>query len=309
MKRIILLIFLSTLLYSCKTYKIQEKWVFIESKYDAKKFYSYIERSDLEDQDKSTIKRVVDNLINTDNVEIYKNEDVSVNRKYIQINDSIKLEYFEFQPKIYSKSGLFFIGNGSNVLSTYKELEKLAIETKSKIYVLNYRGYGKSEGTPSFKTVFEDNNSFLKFIESTNENIDFVIGYSLGSISATYLAVDNAINNLILLAPLSNADEMLSYIKTQQMKGLKSVAKPLIKITAEDYLLKLSNTEKISSYHGRLIVSHAIDDKALPFKMGKGLFDACPSLQKELIKIEKGGHGAPFKDSYWKQIISDLNNI
>lgn len=309
MNRIILVIILSIPLYSCKTFKVSEKWVFIESKYDAEKFNSYIGQSDLTNQDKSVMQKVVNNLIYTDNVEIYKDENMSFNRKYIQINDSIKLEYFEFQPKIYSKSGLFFIGNGSTVLGTYKELEKLAIETNSKIYVLNYRGYGKSEGTPSFETVFEDNDSFLKTIKKTDENIDFVIGYSLGSISATYLAVDNAINNLILLAPFSNADEMLSYAKNKQMKGLKFIARPLIKITAGNHLLELSNTKKISSYYGYLIISHAVDDKSLPFKMGKGLFDNCPSQKKELIEIKKGGHGAPFEKTFWEKIISALNSI
>lgn len=305
MNRILLLMLLSALLCSCKTYKVQEKWTFVESKYDAEKFYSYIEQSNIENKDKSAMKKIVHDLVYTENVELDKNENISIYRKYIQINDSIKLEYIEFQPKVYSKTGLFFIGNGSSVLNTYEEIKKLSVETKSKIYVLNYRGYGKSEGTPSFKTVFDDNNSFLKFIKST-DNIDFVIGYSLGSISATYLAVDNAIGNLILLAPLSNAEEMLAYTKNKNMKGLKSVARPLIKITADNYLLELSNTEKISSYHGHLTIYHAVDDKSLPFEMGKGLFDACPSQQKELIKIEKGGHGAPFEAKYWEQIISDL---
>lgn len=293
------------LLCSCKTYKVQEKWTFIESKYDAEKFNSYIEQSEIKNEDKLVMKRVVNDLVNTDNIELEKNENITVNRKYIQINDSIRLEYIEFQPKIYSKSGLFFIGNGSSFLNTYKEIEKLSVETKSKIYVLNYRGYGKSEGTPSFRTVFDDNNSFFKFIKRT-DNIDFVIGYSLGSISATYLAIDNSIGNLILLAPFSNAEEMLAYTKNKQMKGLKSVARPLIKITADDYLLRLSNVEKITSYYGHLTISHAIDDKSLPFKMGKKLFDNCPSQQKELIKIEKGGHVAPFETRNWEYIISDL---
>lgn len=306
MNRIIFLILLSSSLSSCVTFNIAEKWVFIESGYKAEEYCSYIENSSLEDQNKLKMKRIVNDLIYTDNSEIDRDEDMLFSRKYIQVNDSIKLEYFEFQPKIYSKSGIFFLGNASNVLQTYKKLEKLAVETQSKIYVLNYRGYGKSQGTPSFKTVFEDNNTFLRFINETDKNFNFVIGYSLGSISATYLATDNSIDNLILLAPFSNTDEMISFTKKKQISGFKSIARPFIKLTAEDYLLNLSNNEKITSYYGHLIVSHAIDDNSLPFEMGKGLYGACPSAQKELIRIDQGGHEAPFEDTHWEQIISKL---
>lgn len=237
---------------------------------------------------------------------IDKKDDVSFNRNYIQINDSIKLEYFIFEPKKYLKSGIFFLGNGSNILYTYKKLEELSVETKSKVYVLNYRGYGKSEGTPSFKTVFEDNSSFLEFIKCTGNNIDFVIGYSLGSLSATYLATDNKINNLILLAPFSNTDDMFTFIKNKNTKGFKSIARPFVKFSAEDYLLNLSSTEKISMYNGRLVISHAVDDESLPFEMSKKLYYNCPSQQKELIEIDKRGHNAPFMNRYWEELISKL---
>lgn len=306
MNKILLLIFLSGLLSSCVTFNIAEKWMFTESKYKAEEYCSYIDKSNLEYQDKSVMKRIVEDLAYTDNAEINRNNDILFNRKYIQINDSIKLEYFEFQPKVYTKSGIFFLGNGSNIVGSYKRLEELAIKTQSKIYVLNYRGYGKSEGVPSFKTVFEDNNYFFNAVKKTDKNINFVIGYSLGSISATYLAVENKIDNLVLLAPFSNANEMIAFTKKKSMRGLKSVAKPFVKLTASDYMLNLSNSEKLTSYDGRLIISHAIDDNMLPFEMAVKLYSDCPSQQKELLKIDKGGHNAPLEDMYWQQIISKL---
>lgn len=306
MIKTLLLILISGLLSSCVTFNIAERSMFTESKYKAEEYCSYIENSNLENQDKSVMKRIVEDLAYTDNSEINRSENILFNRKYIQINDSIRLEYFEFQPKVYSKSGMFFLGNGSNVLRSYKRLEELAIKTQSKIYVLNYRGYGKSEGIPSFKTAFEDNSNFFKVIKETDKNINFVIGYSLGSISATYLATDNKIDNLVLLAPFSNADEMIAFAKKKSMRGFKSVAKPFIKLTASDYLLHLSNSEKITTYDGRLVISHAIDDNMLPFEMAVRVYSDCRSQQKELIRIDKGGHSAPLEDIYWEKIISRL---
>lgn len=306
MRNLLLFVFFSGLFSSCITFKIPEKSVFVESKYKAEEYCSFIENSDLNNEDKLSMKKIVNDLAYTDKTEINKTDSIVFNRKHIQINDSIKLEYFEFQPKAYLKSGMFFLGNGSNVLASYKRLEELAIKTQSKIYVLNYRGYGKSEGIPSFKTVFEDNNYFFNAINRTDKNINFVIGYSLGSISATYLAVDNKVENLVLLAPFSDVKGMISFIKESKMRGFMSVVRPLIKFTSEDYLLNLSNIEKIVSYHGNLIISHAIDDNMLPYKMGEDLHDKCPSEHKELIQINIGGHKAPFEATNWEQIISRL---
>lgn len=306
MIRILLSVFLGALLSSCGTFKVSEKSVFVESKYNAEKYNAYIDNSKLVAEDKQSMKELVSQLIDTDKEEIVRTDSVAVNRKYVQVNDSVKLEYFEFQPKVYTKSGLFFLGNGSSIVSVYQEMEKLAIESQSKIYVLNYRGYGKSQGRPSFTTVFDDNNAFVRFVKETDRQPDFVIGYSLGSLAASYLAADNKIDKLVLLAPLSSAEDMIAYFKKKQMTGIKSLAKPFIKITAANHLQRLSNTEKLASYQGDLTIAHAVDDNSLPYQMGKSLYDICPSQQKELITIDNGGHVAPFSQDNWSKIISKL---
>lgn len=307
-KETLLTMLLCGSLSSCVTFRIPEEQVFKNSKYQVDEYSSYLDSSNLENQDKSELKKIINDLAYTNDIKIAEDNDMLLNRRYIQVNDSIKLEYIEFEPKSYSKSGMFFLGTGANVLNTYKELRKLAVETQSKIYVLNYRGYGNSEGVPSFKTVFQDNNAFFRTISNTDQNIDFVIGYSLGTIFATYFAVDNKINNLVLLAPFSDVEAMIASIK-KQIKGFMSIAKPFIKLTAEDHLLDLSNSEKIGSYNGNLIISHAMDDNILPFGMGASLYIDCPSRKKELIEIEQGGHRAPFDTIYWEQIIVKLKGI
>ena len=55
--------------------------------------------------------------------------------------------------------------------------------------------------------------SFYNYINS-NEKVDYVFGHSLGTVFATKLAVDDKIPNLILLAPASNLNDMISYFKS-----------------------------------------------------------------------------------------------
>jgi len=171
-------------------------------------------------------------------------------RNFFKPNDSIQLEYFEFIPKNYTKTGLFFLGNGSNVLRVRKELEELAKKSSIKMYVLNYRGYGKSDGSPSFKTQFKDNANFFNFItEKDHQKPKVVIGYSLGTIAASYLAEENNLEQLYLIAPFSDAEETIAFLKKNQTKGAKAIFRPFFKFSVDEHLLKISNIEKIKNYN------------------------------------------------------------
>lgn len=306
MKNATLLLIIFCLLVSCKTINIPEKAVLKQSKYDFDLYAKYLNESSLSYEDKVELTNVLTNLIKTNKEELRKSEKLVVNRKFFIVNDSIKLEYFEFVPKDFNKNGMFFLGNATNVTSNFNELEKLSIETKSKLYVLNYRGYGKSDGYPSFKSLFTDNNLFFNFVEENNPKVNFVIGYSLGTVFATYLAVDNKIDNLILLAPLSNTKDYLANFKKQFTSGLKSLMRPFLKLKTDNFLINISNTDKIKKYDKNLIIFHAKDDEALPYEMGRKVFFECKSTTKEFIKISKGGHSAPFDKNNWEQLIKRL---
>jgi uncharacterized protein len=306
MKKATLLVIITSLFISCKTMRVTEKGVLRQSKYDFEQYNKYLQESNLPNEDKFYMTNVLTTLIKTDKEELFNNGKLIIRRKFFQANDTIKLEYFEFEPNVYTKTGMFFLGNASSVTANFSELEKISLETKSKLYVLNYRGYGKSDGTPSFKTLFMDNQVFLNYIEVNNPKINFAIGHSFGTISATYLAVDNKIENLILLAPLSNTKDFLANTKKQYTKGLKSLLRPFLRLKTDDYLLSISNVEKTKDYNGHLIISHAKDDEWLPFKMGKAVFKNCNSPKKEFIEVEKGGHFAAFENSNWSQIIERL---
>lgn len=293
------------LFISCKTIEIQEKNAFRDSKYNYEFYEKQIARSALSQEDKNQLNSILYDLVKTDKSEIVTNDSITIRRDFFQANDSIKLEYFEFTPKNYKKSGLFFLGNGSTILRVFNELEEMAIASQTKIYVLNYRGYGKSDGEPSFKSVFQDNQAFLNLVQKSNK-IDFIIGYSLGTVSATYLATDNKINELILLSPISNAQESISVIKKRQTRGFKSVVRPFVKLTMPDYLANLSNNEKIKTYKGKVIVMHAKDDETLPYSMGLAVYRSVTSSNKEFISLDYGGHKAPFDQSNWNLIIERL---
>lgn len=291
---------------SCKTIEVQEKWVFKETKYNYNKVVTDVSKSTYSTAKKDSILTIYNTIINTNESQITTNEDITVWRKFLK-KDSLNLEYFVFEPQQTKKIGLFFIGNTSSIPSFRNELIALAKQTHSKIYVLNYRGYGKTSGIPSFTTQFNDNNLFLAEILHYEKKVDYVMGYSLGSVFATQLAIENAIPNLYLLSPFSDTKTMLAHQKKVVTKGAKALFRPFIKLKAAPHLLSISNTEKIKNFKGNLVIIHGTADEVLPYTMGINLYQNAIGSLKKIYPLQDGKHDAPFHKKNWSILINEMN--
>ncbi|RPH33457.1 MAG: hypothetical protein EHM93_04945 [Bacteroidales bacterium] len=304
MKNTLTLLVLSIIITSC-TYKINEKTAFTPTKYNPESIRKYCDSCS--ESKRNMFLMIVEKITGTNDSKIIQSDSINIARNFFNINDSITLEYFEYSPNKYDKTIFFFIGNQSNQIAYLENLIALSIKSNSKIYALNYRGYGQSTGIPSFKTQFSDNQLFYNFIKPNIESkIPISMGYSLGSVFATDLALNNELSELILLAPVSNTEDMIEHYRIQSTSGLKKILRPFIRLKVDDFLMNISNVSKINAYKNKLRIFHAIDDKSLPYEMGKKLFDISNSLDKKLYTLKSGGHSAPFKAYNWEEIIMTI---
>ncbi|MBN2523001.1 MAG: alpha/beta hydrolase [Bacteroidales bacterium] len=295
------------ILFSC-SYKISERSGFKATAYDLE--YEIKCREDYSKIDKDRwikpIKLIIDSIEN----KIITSDSIRLCRDYFAVNDTIRLEYFEYIPNIYNRLIYFFIGNQSSHTSYIEYLTELAIKSKSKIVALNYRGYGNSNGLSSFKTQFSDNQLFYyNYMQNSNDSNIVVIGYSLGSVFASDLAVEENPEKLILLSPFSEVSDLLKHYKKNFTKGIKIVMRPFVRLTANEYLLSISNVSCLRNYSNPLLIMHAKDDQDLPYKMGKRLYNESISLRKNFISIKKGGHSATFQQKNLEIMIQWMNEL
>ena len=106
---------------------------------------------------------------------------------------------------------IFFGGNANNTSNLCMRFEIKNIFNYFENYnvlMVDYPGYGLSEGRPSDVTMFEAALSTYDYAEKL-ENVDkqniVVLGYSIGTGVATYLASQRDVNGLILIAPYDRA--------------------------------------------------------------------------------------------------------
>ena len=97
-----------------------------------------------------------------------------------------------------SKALLYFGGNAEPVGYQIKPFsERYPDHT---IYLIEYRGYGRSSGSPSEQALFAD--ALFVFDQIQSKHNEFhAVGRSLGSGVATYLAAHRPIDKLVLITP------------------------------------------------------------------------------------------------------------
>ena len=225
----------------------------------------------------------------------------------IKTNDTTQIEVWTIQPSSPQNIIFFFPANANNLFRFKEFLEKVSIQTNSKIIGIHYRGYGKSSGKPSYETSFADND-FI-FSRETPYFKDYknimVMGISIGTLFSGELTSlhPNEVKDLILLSTFSSPQKMLSEGKRIHVPFL---AKPFIRIKAEPKLHQLNNVEYLKQFHNNLLIVQAKDDKETGYKMGEELYNSVPASSKKLYTIKKGGHFAPISNEYTETVIDEI---
>lgn len=96
---------------------------------------------------------------------------------------------------------LYFHGNSSN-LQWYGQYQRFFTSRGYDFFAIDYRGYGKSEGTPSDTNLYSDARMAYDFIKKNYATKDIIIyGKSLGTAIATRLASQVEAKMLLLETP------------------------------------------------------------------------------------------------------------
>lgn len=183
---------------------------------------------------------------------------------------------------------LFFHGNGE-IVSDYDDFGPLYNDRDINFMVVDYRGYGRSTGSPTVSHMMSDCHAVLDYFSAWLEKEGFsgpllVMGRSLGSASAIELAVNGRVKPAGLIVESGFAFTV---------PLLRLVGVPVARLgLAEEK--GVGNLDKMKQYHGPLLIIHAEFDHIIPFGDALALYEAAPSRDKTLLKIPRADHNNIF---------------
>lgn len=210
--------------------------------------------------------------------------------------DGKKLHGWLVTPDSPSQVILYCHGNAGNVTHRAHRLRHF-YDAGYAAMVFDYRGYGKSDGTPTTDGVVADAIAAIEFLENrfkvpASEIV--VMGRSLGGAVAVQLAAKKQAKALVLESTFTS----FHGIAKATMPGAAML------VSRND----LNSIATLKKFNGPVLISHAEEDEVIPFEQGEALYQAA-NHPKQFLRIPKGSHNdrsAAFYDPVLEKFLDSL---
>jgi fermentation-respiration switch protein FrsA (DUF1100 family) len=199
------------------------------------------------------------------------------------------------EPKAHA---LVLHGNAGNVTVLAESLRLLNRKHGLSVLALDYRGFGRSDGTPSEKGILLDARAARDWLaekEGVAPADIMLMGQSLGGGVAVDLASTDGCRGLVLASTFTSIPDVAQHhVWWMPMKLLMS--------------MRLDSLQKIKQYNGPLLVSHGEADEVIPYKQGLALYEAAPG-PKRLITAKGAKHNDPQPEEYRKALDEFIRDL
>ena len=176
---------------------------------------------------------------------------------------------------------IFFHGNSGDLVSNFDRVEAYYAWGKYDVFMADYRGYGRSEGSCSYDGIMEqDGAAIVDYVSTTTgvapEDIPW-IGHSLGGAVAIHTNDSVAAQSVVLESTFGSAQELLDDTTNTSLPSGWFFTDPFDNIAA------------IANITSPVFIIHGLADTFIPPINGQNLYNAAPD-PKELWQPEGVGH-------------------
>lgn len=194
---------------------------------------------------------------------------------------------------------LFFHGNAEHVGYLGDEMDQLRRRFAATVFVFDFRGYGKSEGTPHEAGILADGVAAQRWLaERVGVRSDQITlyGRSLGG----GIAVANA-----------STEGAAALVLDRTFDSMVDVAAGMYRWAPVRWLMRnrYPSAERMKHYHGPLCQLHGTVDEIVPYSAGQRLFAACDSDTKQFISVEGLFHNDPPPRDWYAGMQSFLERL
>ena len=166
------------------------------------------------------------------------------------------------------------------------------------VMIFDYRGYGRSEGSPNEDGILADARAARAVLAQkagVSEEQIVLMGRSLGGGVMVDIAARDGARALILESTFTSLPDVAGW-------HYPWLPVRLLMRT------RLDSLSKIKEYHGPLLQSHGDADRIIPLKLGRQLFEAANS-PKRFVTISGRDHNDPQSEDYYEALDEFLDDL
>lgn len=180
----------------------------------------------------------------------------------------------------HAKVLLYLHGNGINIGANVTHANRFH-QMGFSVLLIDYRGYGRSEGSPTESGVYQDAAAAWDYLikQQIKPSQVFIYGHSLGGAIAIDLAVKHPqAAGLIVESSFTSIQEMVDY-------------QGMYRIFPVNLLLhqRFDSISKVRSLQLPVLFIHGTADGQVPATLSQKLYEAAPE-PKQLLLVPEAGH-------------------
>ena len=212
---------------------------------------------------------------------------------YLTTSDGVRIHGW-FVPGSGDTTLLWFHGNGGNISNRADNIARLNRRLGVSILIIDYRGYGLSEGSPNEQGTYLDAEAAVAHALS-RPDVDpgrlVLFGRSLGCAVAAEMALRHDVYAVVLESPFTSISAMA--------RRAYAFLPGLGLLVGNMY----DTLDKAARIDAPVMVLHGDSDDIVPFEMGREVFEAARE-PKRFYRIPGAGHndtyavgGGPYLDA------------
>jgi fermentation-respiration switch protein FrsA (DUF1100 family) len=199
---------------------------------------------------------------------------------WIRTNDGVRIHGW-FLPGDSDRVLLFFHGNAGNISHRLESIRQF-LQLGLSVLIIDYRGYGQSEGRTTEQGIYRDAEAAWQFLVETNtvaERHIVLFGRSMGASAAAFLAARHQPLALVVESSFTSVPDIAAeYYPWLPVRWLSR--------------LRHSTAEFVRQADCPVLVIHSRDDEIVPFRHAEAIF-AAASEPKAFLEI-RGTHNDAF---------------
>ncbi len=203
---------------------------------------------------------------------------VPVEEVTLRTKDGLALHAWHARAENPEYTLLWFHGNAGNITHRFPTLIDIVETQNVDVLLPDYRGFGKSEGSPDEEGLYRDADAAYEYLVAKGVPPEKIIllGISLGGGPACDLASRVPVGGLILQSAFTSLPDMVGTMIPVLPVGL------LVRT-------KFNNLSKIAAITVPTLIIHGRQDELIPFRMGEQLHAAAAG-PKTALWLEGADH-------------------